>query len=135
MAMGGYREMKHCKLVLVRLVAAAFAVALSPVAQTQQSVGPLAITAESLSSVNLSPTLMPKPSRHSRNQVLQGTFPSINSGMVNEIGATSGMVQQEAHKTGALDNWLIVLTAFGLIILQLRHKHKSLPQRRITPYG
>jgi hypothetical protein len=95
----------------------------------------MAITAESLSSVNLSSTILPKPIRHGRNQVLQGPFPSINGGMVKEIGATSGMVQQEAHKTGAFDNWLIVLTAFGLIILQLRHKHKSLPQRRITPYG
>jgi hypothetical protein len=127
--------MTHCKLVVVRLVAAAFAVAISPVAQTQQSVGPMSITAESLSSVNSSPAILPKRIRHSRNQVLQGTFPGINSGMVNELGATSGMLEQEAHKTGALDNWLIVLTAFGLIVLQLRHKHKSLPQRRITPYG
>jgi hypothetical protein len=30
---------------------------------------------------------------------------------------------------------LIALAALGLIVLQLRHKHKSLPQRRITPYG
>ncbi len=127
--------MKHCKLVVARLVAAACAVAISPVAQTQQSVGPLAITAESLSSLYSSPALMPKPIRHSRNQVLRGSFPSINDGMVNEIGVTTGMVQQEAHKPGALDTWLSVLAAFGLIVLQLRHKHKSLPQRRITPFG
>jgi hypothetical protein len=127
--------MKNCKFVLVRLVAAAYAVAISPVAHTQQSVESMSMAAESLSSVNSSPPIMPKPIRHTRNQVLQGSFPTIKSGMVKGIGAPSVMGQQEAHKTEALDNWLIVLAVFGLIVLQLRHKHKSLPQRRIAPYG
>jgi hypothetical protein len=127
--------MKNCRSVLVRLVAAAYAIAICPDAQTQQSAGPSSIAATSLSGVNSYPLMMPKPIRHGRNQVLQGNFPSIKGGMVNQMGATSAMVQQEAHKTGALDDWLIVLAGLGLIVLQLRHKHKSLPQRRITPYG
>jgi hypothetical protein len=48
---------------------------------------------------------------------------------------TSTFVQQQAAKPGALDDCLIVLAALGLIVLQLRRKHNSLPQRRIAPYG
>ncbi len=128
--------MKHRKLILVRLIAIAGATAFASDAQTQQPVGPMSITAESLSSVTSPAQFMPKPIRHGRNQVLQGSFPSLKGGMVKEMGATtSAMVEQETQKKGALDNWLIALAALGLIVLQLRHKHKSLPQRRITPYG
>jgi hypothetical protein len=128
--------MKHRNLILVRLIAIACATAFASDAQTQQPVGPMSITVESLSSVTSPAQIMPRPIKHGRNQVLQGSFPDIKGGMVKEMGSTtSAMVEQEAQKKGALDNWLIALAALGLIVLQLRHKHKSLPQRRITPYG
>lgn len=131
---GGYRVMKHRKSVLVRLIVAAYVISVSPAAQTQQSVGPASITEESSSGVNSPLPIVPKPVKHSRNPVLQGNFPNIKGATAKELGATSAIVQQEVHKAGALDDWLIVLAVFGLIVLQLRHKHKSLPQRRITPY-
>lgn len=125
--------MKNCKLLLVWLIAAAYASPISSDAQTQQAVG--ANTAESLSGVNSPPPIVPKPVKHGRNPVLRGHFPNTKDGMVKEMRATSTFVQQEAAKRGALDDWLMALAAFGLIVLQLRHKHKSLPQRRITPHG
>jgi hypothetical protein len=44
-------------------------------------------------------------------------------------------VQQQAVKTETSDRRLIALVLIGLIVLQLRRRHKSLPQRRIVPYG
>jgi hypothetical protein len=128
--------MKHRKLLLVRLIAIACAIVFASDAQTQQPVGPMSVTAESLSSVTSPAQFMPKPIKRGPNQVLQGSFPNIKGGMAKEMGATTAaMAEQQAQKKGALDNWLIALAALGLIVLQLRHKHKSLPQRRITPYG
>ena len=127
--------MKNCKFVVVRLIAVACACVVAPVANSQQGVGSSAMTATSLSDVYSSPPILPKPLRHSRSQVLRGDFASIKGSVVKEIGATSAAMQPDPHKSQALDDWLIVLTALGLIALQLRHRHKSLPQRRIAPYG
>jgi len=76
-----------------------------------------------------------KPSKRGRDPTLRSSLSNIKGGVVKEMRATSAFVQQEASKPGALDDWLIVLAAIGLIVLQLRRKHNSLPQTRITPYG
>jgi hypothetical protein len=84
-----------------------------------------AITAQSL----------PKPSKLRRRPAEQANLADIGGGVVKEMRATSDFVQERAAKAGTADSWLIALSGFGLVVLQLRRKHKSLPQRRIAPYA
>ena len=58
----------------------------------------------------------------------------IGGGVV-EMGAASSLMAEHATTSQTNDTWLTALAAFGLIALQLRRKHKSLPQRRIAPYA
>ena len=67
--------------------------------------------------------------------VQQANLADIGGGVVKEMKATSDFAQEHVAKAGAADSWLIALSGFGLVILQLRRKHKSLPQRRIAPYA
>jgi hypothetical protein len=131
--------MNSCKLLLVCLFAAANSNASASDAQNQQAVGSFSMDSEGGSALNSPAPTLPKPSRHGRNPVLQGNFSNIKAnikgGVVIQMRATSAFVREEAAKPGALDDWLILVAAFGLVVLQLRRKHKSLPQRRITPYG
>jgi hypothetical protein len=75
------------------------------------------------------------PSTLGHRPVEQANLADFGGGMVYEMRTTSGFVQQNAATAGSRDSWLIVLSAFGLVFLQLRRKHKSLPQRRIAPYA
>jgi len=65
----------------------------------------------------------------------QANFAEFSGDVVKDMKATSAFVKEQAAKAGAPNGWLIVLAAFGMIVLQLRRKHRSLPQRRIAPYG
>ena len=127
--------MKNCRLIFLRLIAVVYVGSLSPVAQSQQTVGAISMTPTSSSEMNSSGKGVPKSLKHSRNLALRGNFPTLKASMVKDLGRTYAPLESDAHKSGTLDGWLIALAAFGLIILQLRHKHRSLPQRRITPFG
>jgi hypothetical protein len=59
----------------------------------------------------------------------------IKGTVVKEMRATKAFVQKTVVKDETADIRLIVLAGLGLIVLQLRRKHKSLPQRRIAPYA
>jgi hypothetical protein len=63
----------------------------------------------------------------------QANFADFSGGVVGEMRATSIIVQNHVAKARISDDWLIALVALGLVILQLRRKHKSLPQRWIAP--
>jgi hypothetical protein len=76
-----------------------------------------------------------KPGKSRRKQVAQANLASFSGGVVQEIRATSELVEEGAAKAGTSDSWLVMLAALGLVVLQLRRKHKSLPQRRIAPYA
>jgi hypothetical protein len=65
----------------------------------------------------------------------QANFAEFSGDVVKDMKATTAFVQEQAAKAGAPNGWLIVLAAFGMVVLQLRRKHRSLPQRRIAPYG
>jgi hypothetical protein len=65
----------------------------------------------------------------------QANFAEFSGDVVKDMKATSAFVQEQAAKAGAPNGWLIVLAAVGMVVLQLRRKHRSLPQRRIAPYG
>jgi hypothetical protein len=127
--------MKSCKWMLICLFVAAYANANSTDAQTQQAVGSVAISPVPPPTVDSPAQTVPKPGKRGRNQAARGSLSYIKRGVVKEMRATSAFVQQQAANTETLDGWLMALAAFGLIALQLRRKHKSLPQRRITPYG
>lgn len=55
--------------------------------------------------------------------------------VVRDVRATSAFVRDQARAAVPPSRWLVALAACGLITMQLRRKHKSLPQRRIAPYG
>jgi hypothetical protein len=65
----------------------------------------------------------------------QANFPGFSGDVLKDIRATSVFVEEQAIKAATPNGWLIALAACGLIALQLRRKHKSLPQRRIVPYA
>jgi hypothetical protein len=77
----------------------------------------------------------PTSSSHRHHQLPQGNLADISGGVVKEMRTTSAFVQRHAAKAASIDGWLIALAGFGLVFLQLRRKHLSLPQRRIAPYG
>ena len=54
--------------------------------------------------------------------------------VVNEMRATKAFVKENV-KEGGTDRGLMLVAAVGMIVLQLRRKHKSLPQRPIAPYA
>jgi hypothetical protein len=50
----------------------------------------------------------------------------LGSDVVKDMKATSVFVQKQAAKAGTSDCWLIALAALGLVVLQLRRKHRPL---------
>ena len=68
-------------------------------------------------------------------QATKAKFVGLNADVFRDMRDTSAFVQQQASDARTPSRWLIALAAFGLVVLQLRRKHKSLPQRRIAPYG
>jgi hypothetical protein len=55
--------------------------------------------------------------------------------LVQEVRATTAFVKEQANTATNRSRWLTAVAGCGLVMLQLRRKHKSLPQRRIAPYG
>lgn len=70
--------------------------------------------------------------RHTRWRS-QANLADLGVEVVKDTRAASTFVQEQGDKPGAPSGWLIALAASGLVVLQLRRKHKSLPQRRIAP--
>jgi len=68
-------------------------------------------------------------------QAAGGRLAHLKDDMVREVRATTTFVQEQANNAGNRSRWLTALAGCGLVMLQLRRKHKSLPQRRIAPYG
>jgi hypothetical protein len=112
-----------------------YASAINSDAPTQQAVGSSAISSTTLPTTDFSVQTAPVPSKIERKPVAHARLSKIKRGVVKEIKATSAFVQQQAAKAETSDGRLIALVLFGLVVLQLRRKHKSLPQRRIVPYG
>jgi hypothetical protein len=84
---------------------------------------------------NLTAQSVVKAGKSRRKQVEQASLSDFRSGVVQEMRATSEFVEERAATAGTGDSWLVMLAALGLVVLQLRRKHKSLPQRRIAPYA
>src|ERR1700742_1070087 len=65
----------------------------------------------------------------------QSNLSGLKGTVVSEMRATKAFVKENVVKSGSTDRGLMLLAATGMIILQLRRKHKSLPQRPIAPYA
>jgi hypothetical protein len=65
----------------------------------------------------------------------QANLAGFRGAVVKEMRATKAFVKENVVKERSADSWLMLLAAIGMIILQLRRKHKSLPQRQIAPYA
>jgi hypothetical protein len=65
----------------------------------------------------------------------QGNSGGFRGTVVKEMRATKAFVKENVGKQESADRGLMLLAAIGMIILQLRRKHKSLPQRQISPYA
>jgi hypothetical protein len=63
-------------------------------------------------------------------QATKAKLANLKADVVKDMRDTSAFVQEQATPS----RWLIVLAGFGLVVIQLRRKHKSLPQRRIVSY-
>jgi hypothetical protein len=122
-----------CLFVTVHTNASARTSAISSDAQTQQAVASSGISSTTLTTADSSAQTVPSSIQH--KPVAHARLSKIKRGVVKEIKATTAFVQQQAVKTETSDRRLIALVLIGLIVLQLRRRHKSLPQRRIVPYG
>ena len=65
----------------------------------------------------------------------QSSLSGLKGTVVREMRATKAFVKENVVKPGSTDRGLMLLAAAGMIVLQLRRKHKSLPQRPIAPYA
>lgn len=65
----------------------------------------------------------------------QGNLGGFRGTVVKEMRATKAFVKENVVKEEGADRGLMLLAAIGMIVLQLRRKHKSLPQRQIFPYA
>lgn len=65
----------------------------------------------------------------------QGSLLGLRGAVVKEMRATKAFVKAAVVKEEGTDRGLMLLVAIGMIVLQLRRKHKSLPQRQIAPYS
>jgi hypothetical protein len=115
--------MKGCSLIFCCLLAAANANA-SDARLQKAAVSPSVASPRIQAAVFVSPATA-RPST---------SLADFGGGVV-EMGAASSLMPEHATTSQTNDTWLTALAAFGLIALQLRRKHKSLPQRRIAPYA
>ncbi len=127
--------MKSCQFLLVLVFATSHVSASSSEAPTQPAHISFAMNSASTSTVNFSAQTGLIAGGLRGTEITQANLADFGGDVVDDIRATSAFVQVQAAKAGTPDGWLIALAAFGLVVLQLRRKHKSLPQRRIGPYG
>jgi|SRR5882672_1605331 len=123
---------KSCQFLLICLFT--IANASDSDAQMQQVVQTFTISSAIMLPVGFPEQTVPMPSELRHEPAARAGFPDFSGDVVKKIRATSTFVQKQAAEAEDFDGWLIALAALGLIVLQLRRKHMSLPQRRIAPY-
>jgi hypothetical protein len=127
--------MKGCHFLLVCAFATSHAGAAGSDAPIQPSRFSFAMNSASASAVDFSAQTALIASGLRGTELSQANLADFSGDVVSNMRATTAFVQKQAAKAGTRDGWLIALAAFGLVVLQLRRKHKSLPQRRIAPYA
>lgn len=81
-----------------------------------------------------SPQARPNAAWKGDRTMTKTKFAGLKADVVKDVRDTSVFMQDRANIANTPSRWLIGLAACGLVVIQLRRKHKSLPQRRIAPY-
>ncbi|MGD0502998.1 MAG: hypothetical protein ABSD02_09655 [Steroidobacteraceae bacterium] len=68
-------------------------------------------------------------------QATRAQLTDLKNDVVQDVRATTTFMQEQANNPSSRSRWLTALAGCGLVMLQLRRKHKSMPQRRIARYG
>ena len=63
-----------------------------------------------------------------------GLVAGFRHDMAYDVKATRAFIHKGAAKASKYDALLLLLAAIGVVVLQLRRTHKSLPQRTIIAY-
>ena len=131
----GGLEMKRCQSLLICMLAMFSASADSSNSRPLPRHAPSAVSSATATAVDFSAATALGAGRLMSPWTTQANFADFSGDVVKDMRATSAFVQEQAAKAGTPNGWLVALAAFGLVVLQLRRKHRSLPQRRIAPYG
>jgi hypothetical protein len=123
------------KTLLMLLCIAAVSSPCSTAAIGHTSIGPIADNAASGPALD-GPAPMAQRV-HGKQSVprAQSNLDDFRGTVVKEMRATKAFVKENVVKEESVDRKLMLLAAIGMIVLQLRRKHKSLPQRQIAPYA
>jgi hypothetical protein len=123
------------KTLLILVFVAAISSASSTAAIGDPSFSPTANN--SVSGIVLETPALAAQRVHGKQTTLrpQANLTGIRGTVVKEMRATKAFVKKNVVKEESADSWLMLLAAIGMIVLQLRRKHNSLPQRQIAPYA
>jgi len=123
------------KTLLLLICIAAVSSPCSTAAIGHPSIGPTADNAVSGPALN-GPAPTAQRMRGKQNALrAQSDLDGFRGTVVKEMRATKAFVKENVVKEESVDRKLMLLAAIGMIVLQLRRKHKSLPQRQIAPYA
>ena len=123
------------KSVFILILIAAISGPCGSVAIARSSGGPTAnIPARGTASEDQAPAAKRAHAKQTA-RAPQGNLSSLKGTVVSEMRATKAFVKENVVKPASANRGLMLLAATGMIALQLRRKHKSLPQRPIAPYA
>jgi hypothetical protein len=125
--------MKRCQSLLICVLATFSASADSSDARPLPRHASFAVDSATATAVDVSAQTALSAAKLRGALTPQAKVADFSRDVVEDVKATTVFVQEQATKVATLDRWLIALAALGLVVLQLRRKHRSLPQRRIAP--
>jgi hypothetical protein len=125
--------MKRCQSLLICVLATFSASANSSDARPLPHHASLAVNSATATAVDVSAQTALSAAKLRGALTPQAKVADFSRDVVEDVKATTVFVQEQATKVATLDRWLIALAALGLVVLQLRRKHRPLPQRRIAP--
>jgi hypothetical protein len=125
-------DMKRGEALLIALLAISCASADSPDAGAPPRLPHAASIANRSGQL---PSAAPGARSQRGRQASRHRLADLKDDVVQEVRATTAFVKEQANTPSNRSRWLTALAGCGLVMLQLRRKHKSLPQRRIAPYG
>jgi hypothetical protein len=125
--------MKRCQSLLICVLATFSASADSSDARPLPPHASFAVNSATATAVDVSAQTALGAAKLRGALAPQAKVADFSRDVVEDVKATTVFVQEQATKVATTDRWLIALAALGLVVLQLRRKHRSLPQRRIAP--
>jgi hypothetical protein len=125
--------MKRCQSLLICVLATFSASADSSDARPLPPHASFAVNSATAAAVDVSAQTALGATKLRGALAPQAKVADFSRDVVEDVKATTVFVQEQATKVATTDRWLIALAALGLVVLQLRRKHRSLPQRRIAP--